>query len=226
MTSFLYTLLKLSVLGSLLTGLLLLVRPLIKSKAAVYYLWLLVLVRLVLPVGVTLPLPALPEQGTYQAHTQTEVSLSGQTDPVQIQSQTGEPTGPAAPEDPGVPEQPAAPAADWKGVLTAPELWFGLWAAGAGLWLGRYVWGYRRFAALVHASARPAGQGARNVLAALDPGGRTVVLECIHVHTPMLLGAIHPAIVLPVGVENDRLADILAKPELRARGKYIISPEK
>ena len=62
MTPFLYTLLKLSLLGSLLTGLLLLVRPLIKSKAAVYYLWLLVLVRLVLPVGVTLPLPALPEQ--------------------------------------------------------------------------------------------------------------------------------------------------------------------
>ena len=217
MTPFLYTLLKLSLLGSLLTGLLLLVRPLIKSKAAVYYLWLLVLVRLVLPVGVTLPLPALPEQGTYQAHTQTEVSLSGQTDPVQIQGQAGEPTGPAAPETPGAPEQPAAPAADWKGVLTAPELWFGLWAAGAGLWLGRYVWGYRRFAALVRVSARPAGQGARNVLAALDPGGRTVVLECIHVHTPMLLGAIHPAIVLPVGVENDRLADILSHELTHAR---------
>ena len=51
MTPFLYTLLKLSLLGSLLTGLLLLIRPLIKSKTAVYYLWLLVLVRLVLPVG-------------------------------------------------------------------------------------------------------------------------------------------------------------------------------
>ena len=46
MASFLFILLKLSVLGSVLTGLLLLVRPLIKSKTAAYYLWLLVLVRL------------------------------------------------------------------------------------------------------------------------------------------------------------------------------------
>ena len=62
MATFLHTLLRLSLLGSLLTGLLLLVQPLIKSKTAAYYLWLLVLVRLCLPVGVTLPLPALPDQ--------------------------------------------------------------------------------------------------------------------------------------------------------------------
>lgn len=210
MAAFLHTLLRLSLLGSALTGLLLLARPLIKSRAAAYYLWLLVLVRLCLPVGVTIPLPALSEQGAYQAHTQTVVSLSGQTDPVPIQGQTGESTGPAAPESPGTPEQPAAPAADWKGMLTAPELWFGLWAAGAGLWLGRYVWGYRRFAALLRASARPAGQGARDVLAALSPTRKVDLLESTYVHTPILLGAVHPAIVLPVGVENDRLADILA----------------
>ena len=217
MAAVLFTLLKLSVLGSLLTGLLLLARPLIKSRAAAYYLWLLVLVRLCLPVGVAIPLPALPEQGAYQAHTQTVVSLNGQDNPVQIQGQTGGPTDPAAPENPGAPELPDAPAVNWRGIVTSPTLWFGLWAAGAALWLGRYVWGYRRFAALVRASARPAGQGARDVLAALSSTRQVDILESEYVHTPMLLGAVHPAIVLPGGVENDRLADTLAHELTHAR---------
>ena len=217
MASFLFILLKLSVLGSVLTGLLLLVRPLIKSKVAAYYLWLLVLVRLIVPVGVTIPLPALPDEGAYQAHTQTEISLSGQADPVQIQGQTGEPTGPAAPENPGGPEQPAVPAVNWWEIITSPTLWFGLWAVGAALWMGRYVWGYRRFVSLVRASARPAGWEAQRVLAALDPGRRVVLLECPYVHTPMLLGVVHPAVVLPVGVESHRLADILSHELTHAR---------
>ena len=204
MTAFLYTLLKLSVLGSLLTGLLLLTRPLIKSKAAAYYLWLLVLVRLCLPVGVTISLPAQPEE------------------PVQIQSQMAAPggdgqagalTGLTAPDA----ASQQAQAAGWKGLFTAPELWFGLWAVGATLWLGRYVWGYRRFAALVRTSARPAGREALDALATLDSTGRVALLESEYVHTPMLLGVIHPAIVLPLGVESHRLADILAHELTHAR---------
>ena len=58
MAEFLRTLLVLTVLGSALTGLLLLARPLIKSRTVFYYLWLLVLLRLCLPVGVSIPLPA------------------------------------------------------------------------------------------------------------------------------------------------------------------------
>ena len=190
MAVFLLTLLRLSLLGSVLTGLLLLVRPLIKSRAAAYYLWLLVLARLCLPWGVTLPLPALPEQTAYQAHTQTAVSLNDQTDPLQIQGPAEGPAAPAAPERPGGPEQPAGSSIDWRAVITSPALWFGLWGAGAALWLGRYVWGYRRFAALVRSSARPAGEEARRVRAALDPDGRASLLECPHVPTPMLLGAL------------------------------------
>ncbi len=208
MTSFLYTLLKLSLLGSVLAVLLMLVRPLIKSKAAAYYLWLLVLVRLCLPWGVTIPLPAQPAEPVTQAQTQTVPSGGMQTGTVQ--GQTGESINPAEPESPAVPETPAPAPFDWRGLVTSPTLGFGLWAAGAALWLGRYVWGYRRFAALVRASARPAGEEARQVLAALDPKGRVALLECIHVHTPMLLGVVRPAIVLPRGVEVDRLEDILS----------------
>ena len=114
------------------------------------------------------------------------------------------------PELPTVPETPAPAPFDWPGLVSSPELWFGLWAVGAGLWLGRYVRGYRRFAALVRASARPAGEEAKQALAALEPGGRMALLECVHVYTPMLLGVVRPAIVLPAGVEAHRLEDILS----------------
>lgn len=208
MAAFLMTLLKLSLLGSVLAVLLMLVRPLIKSKAAAYYLWLLVLVRLCLPWGVTIPLPAQPVEPVTQSQTQTVPSGGMQTGTVQ--GHTGEATNPAVPESPTVPETPAPAPFDWRGLVTSPTLWFGLWAAGAVLWLGRYVWGYRRFAALVRASARPAGEEAKQMLDALDPKDRVALLECIHVHTPMLLGVVRPAIVLPRGVEAHRLEDILS----------------
>lgn len=215
MAAFLMTLVKLSLLGSVLAVLLMLVRPLIKSKAAAYYLWLLVLVRLCLPWGVTIPLPAQPAEPVTQSQTQTVPSGGMQTGTVQ--GHTGEATNPAVPESPTVPETPAPAPFDWRWLVTSPTLWFGLWGAGAALWLGRYVWGYRRFAALVRASARPAGEEAKQMLDALDPKDRVALLECIHVHTPMLLGVVRPAIVLPRGVEADRLEDILSHELTHAR---------
>jgi len=59
---FLKALLRLSLLGSLLAGLLLLLYPLLQrwaSARTAYYLWLLVLLRLCIPVGLTLSTPAV-----------------------------------------------------------------------------------------------------------------------------------------------------------------------
>ena len=61
MELFFRTLLKLSLLGSLLAAALTALRPLLRrwvSRRASYYLWLLVLLRLCLPVGLSLPVPA------------------------------------------------------------------------------------------------------------------------------------------------------------------------
>lgn len=61
MELFLRTLLKLSLLGSVLALALTALRPLLRgrvSRAAAYYLWLLVLLRLCVPVGIALPVPA------------------------------------------------------------------------------------------------------------------------------------------------------------------------
>ena len=108
MAAFLLTLVKLSLLGSALAV-------------------LLVLVRLCLPWGVTIPLPAQSAEPVTQSQTQTVPSGGMQTGTVQ--GQTGEATNPAVPESPTVPETPAPAPFDWRGLVTSPTLWFGLWAA-------------------------------------------------------------------------------------------------
>ena len=66
------TLLRLTVLGSLLTGVVLLLERVFRrrlSRAAGYYLWLLVLLRLCLPFEVTLRVPTAEEFPTPAAQT-------------------------------------------------------------------------------------------------------------------------------------------------------------
>ena len=60
MTDFLLRLLQMSVAGSLVAGLLLLWKRILRKEAVhtvFYYMWLLVLLRLCVPFGVTLSLP-------------------------------------------------------------------------------------------------------------------------------------------------------------------------
>ena len=77
-------LLRLSLLGSLLAAVLFLLKPLLRgrvSRAAAYYLWLLVLLRLCVPVGLTLPLPEVSTPVPVQASTTQQPVASGQTPP-------------------------------------------------------------------------------------------------------------------------------------------------
>ena len=79
MTGFLLTLGRLSLLGSLLAAALLLLRPLLRgrlSAALGYYLWLPVLLRLCLPFGVRIPVPAPTAD---QLSTPAPVSTAVQT---------------------------------------------------------------------------------------------------------------------------------------------------
>ena len=212
MAAFLVVLGKLSLLGTLLTGLLLLVRPWLHSKRVCYYLWLLVLARLCLPVGISLPVPTLPEP----AVNQTQVTLPHTSTPehtfeMQIPAAEGETVLQAAPET------PQAQAVGWLALMTDPMLWFVLWAGGVLVCLGRYGWGYSRFSALVRKTAAPAPQEAQQILEKCAPRRRIALVECPHVSTPMLLGVMHPTIVLPEGVALHQLGDILAHELTHAR---------
>ena len=84
MTAVLTTLLRLSLLGSLLAAVLFLLKPLLRgrvSRAAAYYLWLLVLLRLCVPVGLTLPLPEAPAPAPVQVSTPQQQEPSRQPAP-------------------------------------------------------------------------------------------------------------------------------------------------
>ena len=214
MAGFLTTLLTLSALGSVLALVLAALGPRIHSRAVYRGLWLVVLARLCLPVGAVLPLPVPAEvQAPPAVEAPSETWAADPTSPAEpVQPETtARPVQPAGPvtgsADPTLQETPVI---DWRAILTAPALWVALWAAGAALCLGRAVYGYRRFARLVKATAHPPAPEALDLLARLDPEGRAALLVCPHVPAPLLLGTVRPVIVLPEGVEGDRLADILA----------------
>ena len=218
MTAFLLTLLRLSLLGSvvgvvLMGALHLLGRRI--SRAAGYYLWLLVLLRLCLPVWVDLPIPVSQQSAAVIGVTMINPA-GDQTGGVAAVPPGAQGGRPAAPEGPTTPapgpetEVPVPQKMDWGAVFTAPVLWFGVWALGFVLTLGRYVWSYLRFVRLVRQESRVPDQLALDVLKALDPGGNTVLAVCPAVPGPMALGLLRPTVVLPEGVEDrGRLEDIL-----------------
>lgn len=219
MTGFLLTLLRLSLLGSVLGVVLMGVLRLLGrriSRAAGYYLWLLVLLRLCVPVWINLPIPA------YQSMT-TVTGMVVLTNPADGPAGDITPTVPPSGQGGQFPDstQPvtpgqggervtAAPEVDWRAVLNTPALWFGLWAIGFAISLGRYGWSYRRFARLVRRGSHAPVPAALEVLKALDPSGKTVLAVSPDVPGPMALGLLRPTVFLPEGVEDrGRLEDIL-----------------
>lgn len=216
MTGFLLTLLRLSLLGSVLGVVLMGALRLLGrriSRTAGYYLWLLVLLRLCVPVWVDLPLPVQPQStavvGTMVMTGQNAATLPAQP-PTDQGGQTATPVQPATPTDGGETETTVVLAVDWRTVLTAPSLWFGLWALGFALSLGRYGRSYRRFARLVRRESHAPGRLALEVLKELDPGGKIALAVCPAIPCPMALGLLRPTVVLPEGMEDrGRLEDIL-----------------
>ena len=220
MTGFLLTLLRLSLLGSVLGVVLMGVLHLLGrriSRAAGYYLWLLVLLRLCVPVWVDLPVPVHPYSTTVIGVTMTEPAggqIGGTTvlfPPADQGGQSQNPGGgPSVPDGGGMTVTSAAPAVDWGDVLTSPALWFTVWALGFVLTMGRYGRSYRRFARLVRRGSHAPGRLALEVLKELDSGGKIALAVCPDIPCPMALGLLRPTVFLPEGVEDrGRLEDIL-----------------
>lgn len=216
MTGFLLTLLRLSLLGSVLGVVLMGVLHLLGhriSRAAGYYLWLLVLLRLCVPLWVDLPIPAhqnmTTSTGVMVMTGQNVVALPAQP-PTDQGGQTATPVQPETPTDGGETAAVTVQAVDWVDVLTSPALWFTVWVLGFVLNLGRYGRSYRRFARLVRRESHAPGPVALEVLKELDPGGKTALAVCPAIPCPMALGLLRPTVVLPEGMEDrGRLEDIL-----------------
>lgn len=214
MTAFPETLLRLSLLGSLLAAALLFLRPILHKyvpHAVSYYLWLIVLLRLCIPVGLTLPLPdrAVPPPA--------EVNI---TAPVQnIDTPAIAPILPPSPSETAGVDNTVPPAAtvgtpqiNVKGLLVL------IWAVGAAVCAVRYIGGYRRF---INRIMRGIAEVPPQICALWDtlPHSPRIRLLCsTAARTPMLIGVLRPTVVLPCNItDSAMLRDILRHELVHAR---------
>ena len=189
MKEVLLTLLSLTLSGSLLCVLLLLIRPALRNKvpkAFTYYIWLAVLLRFLVPVGYGIHLPE-PPQPVREAVTQ-ETQLPHQAE-VQSTPVT-QPTEQAPAEQDETPE-PSAPVFSLTGVL------FVLWlAVGAGFFCWHMA-AYTLFSHRIRASLTPPPAETLALFRQLEHSRRVGLACSSQVDTPMLMGLFHPVVVLP-----------------------------
>ena len=198
MNALLKTVVSLSLSGSLLIAILLFLKPLVRdrlSKRWQYYIWLVVLIRLLLPFApegslidsLFQPENPLPSQTAISPAPQTMVLPSRETKPVD-HAQTER-------ETPPVPEERET-SIDWGPVLLM------LWLAVALILLVRKITAYRSFVRYLKAGCAEVWEPASlDALAQIGDGIGVKRPVELYVNplaaSPMLLGILHPCIVLP-----------------------------
>ena len=194
MKEFLLTLLSLSLSGVLLGVLLLVIQRIMGGRlprAFWYYAWLLVLLRLVVPLGygIHLPQPARPAAEEVQQETVLPVSPNQSQ---QEHSATAADTPEALPTvQPNESPEPPVPAP------TLADGLFFLWLLGAAGSLAWHLAAYVRFARRVRRSLSPPAPEALALFEPLRAGRRVELAASDQVDTPMLMGLLRPVIVLP-----------------------------
>lgn len=189
MKEVLLTLLSLTLSGSLLCVLLLLIRPALRNKvpkAFTYYIWLAVLLRFLVPVGYGIHLPE-PPQPVREAVTQ-ETQLPHQAE---VQST---PVTPPTEQDPVEQEEtpePPAPVFSLTGVL------FVLWLAVGACFFCWHMAAYALFSHRIRASLTPPPAETLALFRQLEHSRRVGLACSSQVDTPMLMGFFHPVVVLP-----------------------------
>ena len=213
------TLLALTVSGSALTILLLVLRYILLKKmpsTVYYYAWLLVLLRFLLPLpGLVPPFPAAadsaPEAAAYtvQAENRPETPQPAEypsAPPALLQGSAGN----RAPE-PAPALNTAVPAAAEKGAFDwrSPALWLSLWAAGAALCFGTTVFSYARFMHALRRSLRKPDAELSGLYGSL-PGQKPALYCSDALKTSLMCGVLHPRIILPTGpLDAEQLSNIL-----------------
>ena len=226
MNAFLSLLLGLSLSGTLLALLLMLLRRLAGSRlpSAFYYAaWLLVLLCFVLPLPGLLPGFAQAEKVPV-APLPAAVSAGSTGDAVRPYRDEFTHDVPAA-EAPALPaglipvSEAARRAADpavqpltaLREVLRAPRFWLSIWIIGAVLSAAWYLEGYRRFRRELTGTLKAPLPADRAIYESITDKPCPRLYRSAAVRTPMLLGVLHPMIVLPDKVYSpDMLQGVLA----------------
>lgn len=194
MKEFLLTLLSLSLSGVLLGVLLLVIQRIMGGRlprAFWYYAWLLVLLRLVVPLGygLHLPQPARPSVEDTQQETVLPISPSqNQKEPSAAVADTPEVLPTVQPDENPEPPVPT---------LTLADGLFSLWLLGVAGSLAWHLAAYGRFARRVRRSLIPPPPEALALFEPLRAGRRVELSTSDQVDTPMLMGLLRPVIVLP-----------------------------
>ena len=194
MKEFLLTLLALSLSGSALALLLLAARRILDGRlprAFWYYAWLLVLLRLAVPLGFGVPL--------LQASTSAVEDTRQETTLPHAPQQNGQVDASAGPDTPAeFPVMPSdsAPQSSVP-VLTLVDGLFLLWAVGAAGYFLRHLGAYLWFARKIRRSLCPPPAEVLALFEPLRAGRRVDLAVSSQVDMPMLMGVLRPVVVLP-----------------------------
>ena len=206
MNDFLKIVLSLSVSGSILALILLAGKPFLKnriSKAFSYYIWLLVLLRLVVPFAAPINVMdamlhfeqssvsnVLPEQAGTPAESNADQTAAASN--TQIKSSQEEQGNEADSTQTSVKTQQAF---DRWNLIQSILLW--LWLAGAAVSIGWFLIAYIVFSRrLRHSCTTPHGDDLA-VFESLRGRMRVRLFCCGDVMTPMSIGILRPVILLP-----------------------------
>ena len=224
------TLLSLSLAGSALGMILMLVNRLLGKRifsGFIYFAWLLVLLRFVLPLPGLLVIPtpaplaqsdesfAVPEQTdtaagrTYAADSISNPGTAGTEEA--LPSATVSKNGAVAGEQAAKTED-----SDASKQLHFP-LWQFLcfvWAAGTVCAAGWSLSGYFRYRRALYRTLQPAQEQERRTLNALHPLPWPALWRSGAVSTPLLLGLVRPVIVLPDRAYTPEMLDNILRHEL------------
>ena len=213
-------LLQLTLSGSVMALLLILLRRLLGRKlpsTVLYYAWLLVLLRFVLPLPGLIPslAPADPAAGLV-VHAREVSQEPGEEPEISVPGEESEAAPAGAVPVLTLPAKPAgeagaaagtsagreAPRPDWR----SPRLWLSLWALGAALCFGFTLLSYAVFTARLRRTLRRPDAFTRAVYASVG-GAKPALWRSEAVKTPLTYGLLLPRIVLP--------AQFYDEPELR-----------
>ncbi|MGE5678192.1 MAG: M56 family metallopeptidase, partial [Pseudomonadota bacterium] len=204
--------LSLSLSGSILAVIAFALKPIVGrrlSKSVQYYIWLVVLLRLLLPFS---PEGSLMEAVFYQGQepaaaggmTAAEQGNIGSAGIGSVIVESAESKAEA-----GYYNNDMDHSRYFKDLLSQYLLY--IWLIGAFSVLLVNITGYLRFSAYMKKTGRPAAEEQYNILKSISRDRRQVSLVCnSHVATPMLMGIINPCIIIPdEGYGEEQLKNIL-----------------
>ncbi|HBN83459.1 MAG TPA: hypothetical protein DDZ89_06400, partial [Clostridiales bacterium] len=195
MNNFLITILSLSASGSILALILFILKPLLKNKVSKvfsYYIWILVLLRLIVPYSAPVNMMDAPPEQTVSPTIENpgkvmEILVTTQQVPVFSSQQPNNTTDST--------KVPMKPQRSLRSIIQDNLIW--LWLAGTAIYFGWFFISYAIFSRYIRQSFTIPHGDDLDRFNRLIKDKRVRLFYSSYTTTPMLIGVLHPVIVLP-----------------------------